>query len=56
MSSTRAEKKKKVRVAMKSTNGKVQSKRPEAASVRLPKTGAASVGTLVFFVVGYSGL
>ena len=53
MSSTCAEKKKKVRAAMKSTNGKVQSKRCEAASVLLLKMGAASVGTLLFYVVGY---
>jgi len=37
---------------MKSTIGKVQSKRREAASVLLPRTGAASVGTLLFYVVG----
>jgi len=52
MSSTCAEKKKKVRAAMKLMNGKVQSKRREAASVLLPKTGAASMGTLLFYVVG----
>src|SRR5258708_37819732 len=54
MSSSRAEKKKKVRAAMKSMNGKAQSKRREAASVLLPKTGAKGVGTTVFFVVGWS--
>ena len=53
MSSTCAEKKKKVRAAMKSTNGEVQSKRCKAASVLLLKMGAASVGTLLFYVVGY---
>jgi hypothetical protein len=53
MFSSRAEKKKKVREAMKSTNGKAQSKRREAASVLLPTTGAEGVGTTVFLVVGY---
>jgi hypothetical protein len=52
MSSSHAEKKKKVRVAMKLTNGKVQNKRREAASLPRPKTGAKGMGTLVFFVVG----
>jgi len=52
MSSTCAEKKKKVRAVMKSTNGKVQSNRHEVASVLLPKTGAASMGTLLFYVIG----
>jgi hypothetical protein len=53
MFSSRAEKKKKVREAMKSTNGKAQSKRRDAAGVLLPKTGAKGMGTLVFLVVGF---
>jgi hypothetical protein len=55
MSSSRAEKKRKVKAAMKSTNGKAQSKRREAASILPPKTGAEGVGTTVFFVVGLRG-
>jgi hypothetical protein len=51
-SSSRAKKKRKVKAATKSTNGKVQSKRGEAASVLLSKAGVEGVGTLVFFVVG----
>jgi len=39
MSSSRTEKKKEVRAAMKLTNGKVQSKKREAAGVLRPKTG-----------------
>ena len=52
MSSSHAEKKKKVKVAMKSTNGKAKSKRCEAASLLQLKTAAEGVGTTVFFVVG----
>jgi hypothetical protein len=40
MSSSRAEKKKNLSAMMKSTNGKVQSRRREVASVLCPKTGA----------------
>jgi hypothetical protein len=53
-SSSRAEKKRKVKAGTKSTNRKAQSKRREAASVLLSKAGAEGVGTLVFFVVGFA--
>ena len=38
---------------MKLTNGQVQSKKREAASLLRLETAAEGVGTTVFFVVGY---
>ena len=52
MSSPCAKKKKEVRAAMESMNRQVQSKRREAASILLLKTGTKGMGTLLFYVIG----